>query len=180
MRAARKLYERAESRAVEAEGALAELKTVKIRIVSVQAELRSLLHFNLGVTETDIFIYGITIAFRNESHEILRAFFPKVELSRKRLDGQWEVLELRRLEPWTLISHSKGLPNQHTYWHPERRNELGARDETIGEMGMMHTAPGGASAFLNREFKVRLTIDIIGQPETVLEVPLPRVTNPSA
>jgi hypothetical protein len=173
--APRRLYEKDGEALAAIGGELDRLKTVTVRTLSTHAELRSLLHFNSGTTEHDIFIYNISLSFRNESGETLHAFFPRVELFRKQGSG-WELLEVRTLNSWSLISHLKGRQFPLTHWYAEKCNDIAARDETIADLSMMHTSLEGASAFLNCDFKVRLTIDIVGQPKNVIEVSLPKVT----
>jgi hypothetical protein len=91
---------------------------------------------------------------------------------------RWERLTLRRLDSYLAASvHPRGLPNTMEHWYYKHRYEIAARDETIARFHLMETAPEGASAFLGKDFKLRLTIDFIGQPKEVVEIPLPRVTD---
>jgi hypothetical protein len=60
------------------------LRIVRVGIVDAKTELRPILHFNDNQDEHDIFIYEVELSFRNDTDRSFRAFFPVLELFRKR------------------------------------------------------------------------------------------------
>lgn len=154
------------------------LKIVQVRPGEIKTSLRPILHFNSDRDERDILIYEVDIKFRNDSDKTFRAFFPELELYRKKGRRTWERMSFRRINDSLHASvHQRGLPNERSRWYHNRRYEIAARDETIVHFYLMETAPEGASAFLDYDFKLRATMDFIGQPKEILEIPLPRVTD---
>jgi hypothetical protein len=161
-----------------AEGELDALRVVRVS-ASAKTSLIPTLRMDSNRDEHDVFVYEVELRLRNDSDKIFRAYFPVLELYRKQGWRRWERVNLEKLRTYAGASvHLRGLPNEREHWYPEHRYEIAARDETIARFHQKEKSPDGASAFLGREYKLRLTIDIIGHPKKdVLEFVLPRVTD---
>ncbi len=147
---------------------------VQLSGIKATAEFRPLLHFNDG-TRYNILIVDVEVRFRNDSERVTRAFFPQVEILYKASHWRWAPLALERIHGAYFSIQPRGLPNQHDRWWSEGRHEIKAMDDSTGRFNMLWTTPEGSLLLLDRELKVRFTMDIIGHRTVILNKVLPKL-----
>lgn len=150
-----------------------EMKFVQVSIRDLTARLYPEVFFASGKATTDVLIMSIAISLRNDSEKATRVFFPKLELLRRTERNKWDPLELALIYDQAVGgAQLRGL-RRSSWWDNGQRHEVPARDELIVDFTIEGTSAEGASAFLGRDLKVRVSLDIYGQPISTLEAPLP-------
>jgi len=151
---------------------LDKMKVVQATISEATAELRSAID-----SEKDVLILSLKLTLRNEAEASRRAFFPAFELLGKNDSGEWEVIHIDYRSTLAGRGAPRGMNGFGDFWHQNRRLELPELDEMVVNFFTLGTNPAGAVAFLNRDLKLRLTIDVPGQPNIVTETGFRRITS---
>jgi hypothetical protein len=158
---------------------LGEMRHVQIRVSESGAQIFPLVRSNDGVEHRDVLCVGVSIVFRNDSDRPTRAFFPKIDLVKRSRWWRWKPLPVITLYLPLARTVLRGVNNRWLFWHKNARHEIPARDElTAGFSVYWKVAKPGGGIFLGSRLRLRVAVDVIGQPLSSLEVSLPELIEP--
>ena len=64
------------------------------------------------------------------------------------------------------------------FWHQKKRFDVPSGEEIEFELWFHATSPSGATAFIGKELRLRIELDVVGQPEQTSDFPIARITGP--
>jgi hypothetical protein len=122
----------------------------------------------------DVLRANIDLSFRNSSSLAGAAFFPRIELwSRRTRFSRWRNIPLQFQYPsgrWNIKGTNIG-----DLWHENKRVEVKARDEAQARLSFMAVAPQDPGVFNEYRLELRIVIDVLGQEEETIRIPLKSV-----
>jgi hypothetical protein len=146
--------------------------TVRVLAKKAHSDLREVLRFN-GHSASDVLILEIEIRFLNAGDKLRRIRFPTIELQRKD-NRRWQTLPLTDHSPQAFARmHQRGLPNVNEIWDRDQPFNMPPVDELTADFSMIVTSPEGSRAFIGRDLRLRVGVEIIGQERpNVINVPV--------
>ncbi|HVT19725.1 MAG TPA: hypothetical protein VHQ90_26515 [Thermoanaerobaculia bacterium] len=139
-------------------------KTV-VRLLSPRfsADFRPILNYGPATTPPahDVLCIQFQGKLRNETLDRTEALFPRIELFERSKFRRWGVVAV-------MLSHKRWRCGGVLGFSPKSA-EIPARKEIDLVISTHATSPVGAAAFLGKDFKLRITIDVLGQPPIISE-----------
>ena len=125
----------------------------------------------------DALIVDLSVSIRNDG-EACCAFYPAVQLQRRRGNQQWEEVRVKRVSGGggvKLRGDTRRLLR--SLWRPGSRLDIPARDELKVTLSLVLIAEEGASSVIGKDLKLVVPFDIPGfRQMPQLEVSLPKIT----